>query len=201
MESSRWHMRLANYIEKCNFNNAKPADDHVCHYGDGTFEDELVIGTSVEDMDCLGLSPYGASAPAPIKSWYNPLNEEENEGGLWISPETTRLEKWMAYVDTKYEIKSMEEATENFVHPGDDLTDVNVHAGTAIKLMKLREIVFGGEVKDLLFMAALSHLKVVSSFHPRQEGGRGAAGGWRPVWPSPRDVPPPQARDGPQYGH
>ena len=178
MESSRWHMRIANYIEKCNFNNAKPADDHVCHYGDGMQEDELVIGISVEDEASLGLSPEGAAVPAPTKSWYNPLNDEENEGILWVSSESTRLGKWMAYVDTKYEIKSIKDAIENFAHPGDDLTDVNVHASTAIRLMKMREIVSGKEIKDLLFMAALSHLKVVSSFHPVREGR------WRPAWPS-----------------
>ena len=141
-------------------------------------EDELVIGISVEDTTCLGLSPDGVTAPAPMKSWYNPLNDKENEGILWVSSELTRLENWMAYIDTKYEIKSMEDAIENFAHPGDDLTDVNVHASTAIKLMKMREIVSGKEIKDLLFMAALSHLKVVSSFHPKREGQ------WRPAWPS-----------------
>ena len=178
MESSRWHLRLVNYIERCNFNNAKPADDHACHYGDGVPEDELVIGISVEDATCLGLPPDGITPPALLKPWFNPLNDKENEGVLWVSSELTRLENWMAYVGTKYEIKSMEDAIENFAHPGDDLTDVNVHASTAIKLMKMRERVSGKEIKDLLFMAALSHVKVVSSFHPKREGS------WRPAWPS-----------------
>ena len=80
----------------------------------------------------------------------------------------------------------MEEATENFVEEADDLTDVDSHAGTAIKLMKMRELVLGKEIKYLLFMASLSHLRVVSCFHPRREGSKNATGGWRPVWPAPR---------------
>ena len=181
MESSRWHMKLANYIDKCNFDKAKPADDHACNYDDGVPEGELVIGVSAEDKTCLGLSPDRITAPALIKpSWYNPLNDKENDGILWVSSELTRLVNWMAHVGTKYEIKSMEDATETFAHPGDDLNDVNVHASTSIKLMKMREIVSGKEIKDLLFMAALSHLKVVSSFHPKREGR------WRTLeqWPS-----------------
>ena len=60
---------------------------------------------------------------------------------------------------------------------------------------KMREIVSGAEIKDLLFMTSLSHLKIVSSFHPRLEGDGNAAGGWRPVWPSPRDEPYLQEKD------
>ena len=67
----------------------------------------------------------------------------------------------MAYVGTKYEIKSMDEAIESFIEPGDELTGVDAHAGSAIKLMKMREIVSGEEIRDLLFKASLSHLKVV----------------------------------------
>ena len=94
MEAARWHLRIANYIEKCNYNKAKPADDHVCNYDEDGLEEELVIGTSAEDWDCLGLSPSRTSTPTPAtkKSWYNPLNGAENEEILWISPETTRLE-------------------------------------------------------------------------------------------------------------
>ena len=184
---ARWHMRIANYIDRCNFNKAKPADDHFCHYDEG--EDELIIGTTAEDMDCLGLPTE--AAPTPTNTWYNPLNREEDEGILWISPETTRLARWMAYVGTKYEIKSKEDATENFTEPGDELTGVDAHAGSAIRLMKMREIVSGGEIKDLLFRAALSHLKVVSSFHPRRYGDDNAVGGWRPMWPRSREKSPP----------
>ena len=184
-EAARWHMKIVNYIDRCNYNNAKPADDHFCHYDEG--EDELIIGTSTEDMDCLGLPTETAPTPTPSNTWYNPLSREENEGILWISPETTRLARWIAYVGTRYEIKSREDAVENFIEPGDELTGVDAHAGTAIKLMNLREIVSGGEIKNLLFRAALSHLKVVSSFHPRKHGEDNAVGGWRPIWPRSRE--------------
>ena len=66
MEAARWHLKIAYYIEKCNYNNAKPADDHVCNYDEGGLEDELVIGTSAEDVECLGLTPDDESVPAPI---------------------------------------------------------------------------------------------------------------------------------------
>ena len=104
--------------------------------------------------------------------WYNPLNKEDNAEILWISPEKVRLEKWMAYTGTKYEIKSMDDAVENFVEEGDDLTNVNSHAGAAIKLMKMRELVFGKEIRYLLFKASQSHLRVVSYFHLRKEGNK-----------------------------
>ena len=170
MEAARWHMRIVTYIDKCNYNNSKPADDHVCNYTAGDSEDKLVIATSAEDRDTLGLSPHKAvpSVCPPRLVWYNPLNKEDNAEILWISPEKVRLEKWMAYTKTKYEIKSMDDAVESFVEVGDDLTNVNSHAGVAIKLMKMRELVLGKEIRYLLFRASQSHLRVVSYFHPKR---------------------------------
>ena len=74
----------------------------------------------------------------------------------------------MAYAKTKYEIKSMDDAVESFVAVGDDLTNVNSHARMAIKLMKMRELVHGKEIRYLLFKTSQSHLKVVSYFHPKR---------------------------------
>ena len=71
----------------------------------------------------------------------------------------------MAYTKTKYEIKSIDDARENFVTTDDDLTNVNSHAKIAIKLMKMRELVHGKEIRHLLFKTSQSHLRVVSHFH------------------------------------
>ena len=62
----------------------------------------------------------------------------------------------------------MDDAVESFVEVGDDLTNVNSHAGVAIKLMKMRELVLGKEIRYLLFRASQSHLRVVSCFHPKR---------------------------------
>ena len=99
---------------------------------------------------------------------YNPLNKEDNAETLWISPEKVRLGRWMAYTKTKYEIKSIDDARENFVATDDDLTNVNSHAKIAIKLMKMRELVHGKEIRHLLFKTSQSHLRVVSHFHSRK---------------------------------
>ena len=160
-------MRIVTYIDKCNHNNSKPADDHVCHYAANDSEDELVITTSAEDRNTLGLSPHSRTmSPSSQRSvWYNPLNKIDNVEILWISPEKVRLEKWMAYANTKYEIKSLDDAVEAFVTKEDDLMNVNSHARMVIKLIKMRELVHGKEVRHLLFKASQSHLKVVSHFH------------------------------------
>jgi len=101
---------------------------------------------------------------------YNPLNKEDNAETLWISPEKVRLGKWMAYTKTKYEIRSIDDAKENFLAIDDDLTKVNPHAKMAIKLMKMRDLVHGKEIRHLLFKTSQSHLRVVSHFHSK---------GWR----------------------
>ena len=135
-------------------------------------EDELVITTSAEDRNTLGLLPR-STTPLPHQPslvQYNPLNKEDNAEILWISPEKVRLGKWMAYTKTKYEIKSIDDARENFVATDDDLTNINSHAKIAIKLMKMRELVHGKEIRHLLFKTSQSHLRVVSYFHSK---------GWR----------------------
>ena len=172
MEAARWHLRIVTYIDKCNHNNSKPADDHICHYTMSDSEDELVITTSAEDRNTLGLLPHSTTPPPhpPSLVQYNPLNKEDNAETLWISPEKVRLEKWMAYTKTKYEIKSIDDAKENFVAIDDDLTNVNPHAKMAIKLMKMRGLVHGKEIRHLLFKTSQSHLRVVSHFHSK---------GWR----------------------
>ena len=170
MEAARWHLRIVTYIDKCNHNNSKPADDHICHYTMSDSEDELVITTSAEDRNILGLLPHSTTPPPhrPSLVQYNPLNKEDNAETLWISPEKVRLGRWMAYIETKHEIKSINDAKENFVTINDDLTNVDSHAKMAIKLMKMRELVRGKEIRHLLFKTSQSHLRVVSHFHSRE---------------------------------
>ena len=178
MEAAKWHLRIVTYIDRCNHNSSKPADDHFCHYTTSESEDELVITTSAEDRNTLGLLPRSTTPPPhqPSLVQYNPVNKEDNAEILWISPEKVRLEKWMAYTKTKYEIKSIDDARENFVATDDDLTNVNSHAKIAIKLMKMRELVHGKEIRHLLFKTSQSHLRVVSHFHSR---------GWREMLKKP----------------
>ncbi len=88
---------------------------------------------------------------------YNPFNHEENAEVLWISSRETRLTAWMS----KWP-RSMEEAVETLVGDSDhQLQLVDSHAYACLKLMRLRDLVVGREIKDLLACLALKHLKIV----------------------------------------
>ena len=127
--------------------------------------------TSNEDRTLLGL-PARTSDNKPERETkkktetnYYPFNPAENEEILWISPRTTRLVAWMS----KWP-KSMSEAIETFVDECDILQSVDSHAYICLRAMKLRSLVIGKEIKDLLRKLALGHLKIIAHCHSWQGG-------------------------------
>ena len=65
----------------------------------------------------------------------------------------------------------MSEAVETFVDECDILQSVDSHAHICLKAMKLRELVIGKEIKDLLLELALGHLKIIAHCHSWQGHG------------------------------
>ena len=169
--AAKGHMDVARYIERCNHDNAKYADDLETG-------EELIMSASADDMAVLGL-PVEVSdilveepldeppTTATEAASFNPFNREENAEVLWISSSETRLKAWM----TKWP-ESMADAVEHLVDEDDhQLQVVDSHAYACLRLMKLRDLVVGREIKDLLANLALIHLKIVAYCHSSMEEG------------------------------
>ena len=126
--------------------------------------------TSKEDRALLGLpeetsdNELEREVEKKTKTNYNPFNPADNEEILWISPRATRLKAWISEWPV-----SMNEAVENFVNECDVLQSVDSHAFICLRAMKLRDLVTGKEIKDLIFKLALGHLKIITHCHSDPE--------------------------------
>ena len=154
------HMDVARYIERCNPDKPKYVENHA-----EPAPDELVMETSNEDRALLGLKLLPTNEPEEEEGkqsnmHYNPFNPVDNAKILWIRSKATRLKAWI--LDWP---RSLDEAVENFVHERDVLKSVDSHAFICLKAMKLRDLVRGKEIKDLILRLALGHLKIIDYYH------------------------------------
>ena len=86
----------------------------------------------------------------------------EKSSKVWICSESERFLAW-----ARDPPRSSNDLVENFVHEDDNLATPTSHALIAIRAMKVRDFVKNSEVRRLLLVMIISHLKIISYLHYR----------------------------------
>ena len=194
MKSALFHMRIVQRIDANDrleipvYGSCGDRGNPDDNAGTKAEVEELVLDVTEEDMVTLGLVAGGSGehggtlrvepsssneesgAPAErgsishdfpdFPNFYNPFAEKSSK--VWICSESERFLAW-----ARDPPRSSNDLVENFVHEDDNLATPTSHALIAIRAMKVRDFVKNSEVRRLLLVMIISHLKIISYLHYR----------------------------------